>query len=252
MCPFQTLHWKHSGAAGIRQGANGPSAASSPLQPYAANTLLRAGDLTLDDHGSLTGSFRFVMTGQEALYWRQAALANDKEAVKKLFDGWLESMAPQGVEARFDHFLGIDNPEMNLVAMVNVQSAASSAARPALPGFFFEARSHHPFVDQAQRQEPVDMHYAEFVTDQVVYHLPAGFSAEGLPPDSRIPWEGHAVFATSSKTESGQVSVTRQFLRAFTTVKPEEYPALRGFYQKVAASDQQQLVLTASPAAKGN
>jgi hypothetical protein len=34
--------------------------------------------------------------------------------------------------------------------------------------------------------------------------------------------------------------------------KPEEYQALRGFYQKVAAGDQQDLVLDAPPAAKGN
>jgi hypothetical protein len=40
--------------------------------------------------------------------------------------------------------------------------------------------------------------------------------------------------------------------RAFTLVKPEQYQDLRGFYQKVAAADQQQLVLTATPAGKGN
>jgi hypothetical protein len=41
--------------------------------------------------------------------------------------------------------------------------------------------------------------------------------------------------------------------RAFTLAKPLEYQDLRGFYQKVAAADQQQLVLTAAPqAGKGN
>jgi hypothetical protein len=49
------------------------------------------------------------------------------------------------------------------------------------------------------------------------------------------------------------VVVSRTLARAFTQAKPEEYQDLRGFYQKVAASDQQQLVLTAvSVAAKGN
>jgi hypothetical protein len=38
-------------------------------------------------------------------------------------------------------------------------------------------------------------------------------------------------------------------MRAFTIVKPEEYQDLRGFYQKVSAADQAQLVLAAAPAA---
>jgi hypothetical protein len=35
-------------------------------------------------------------------------------------------------------------------------------------------------------------------------------------------------------------------------VKPEDYQSLRGFYQKVTGTDQQQVVLIASPAEKGN
>jgi type IV pilus biogenesis protein CpaD/CtpE len=36
-------------------------------------------------------------------------------------------------------------------------------------------------------------------------------------------------------------------------LKADEYDALRGFYQKMAAADQQQLVLTtAAPAGSGN
>ena len=49
-----------------------------------------------------------------------------------------------------------------------------------------------------------------------------------------------------------QIIVARQFSRAFIVVKPEEYQDLRGFYQKVATQDQQQLVLTLSAPAKGN
>jgi hypothetical protein len=48
------------------------------------------------------------------------------------------------------------------------------------------------------------------------------------------------------------VTIGRTFGRFFTVAKPEEYQDLRSFYQKVAAADQQQLVLTSSPAAKGN
>jgi hypothetical protein len=49
-----------------------------------------------------------------------------------------------------------------------------------------------------------------------------------------------------------QVTITRTLARAFTFVMKDQYQDLRAFYQKVAASDQQQLVLSASLAAKAN
>jgi hypothetical protein len=57
---------------------------------------------------------------------------------------------------------------------------------------------------------------------------------------------------TKSKIDPGQITIARLFSRAFTFVKPEQYQELRGYYQKVAAADQGQLVLTRDGATKGN
>jgi hypothetical protein len=254
MCPFETVNWRHSGAGGIRESADGRAAGLSPQQAYKTNTIMRVGDVTIDEHGAVSGQVRFLLTGQEALMWRQTALENDPDEVKKKFDEWLEGMAPEGVEAHVDHFLGMDDPEVNLLAMVKVSGAMGTATskRVMLPGFFFESRSHHPFVDQEKRMEPVDMRYGEQITDDITYHLPAGLTVEGAPEDQQIPWGGHAVFVTKSKTDAGQITIVRQLSRAFTFAKPEEYKDLREFYEKVAAADQQQLVLTTATAAKGN
>jgi hypothetical protein len=96
------------------------------------------------------------------------------------------------------------------------------------------------------------MHYPEQVLDQVVYHLPAGLTVEGAPPDNKIAWEGHANLTTKSVAAPGQITIARILSRAFTFAKPEEYNDLRAFYLKIAAADQQQLVLTRAPAGKGN
>jgi hypothetical protein len=195
------------------------------------------------------------MIGQEALRWRQAALRNDLDEVKKQFDHSLESMFPDGVEAHIDSFTGLDDPYVNLVATVKAQGNLGTATskRLMLPGFFFETRGAHPFVEQEKRQESVDMHYGEVVTDQVVYHLPAGFSVEGAPQDAKITWPDHTVLVNKTIPAAGQITIARMLARSFTEAKPEEYQDLRGFYQKVAAADQQQLVLTTAPvAAKGN
>jgi hypothetical protein len=255
MCPFQAVSWRHSGAGGIRQAAPGPAPANSPLLPYTANQLTRTGNITLDSKGAASGQFQFVMTGQEALSWRQAELRNDPDEVKKRFDNWLRTIVPDGMEAHLDHFLGMDDPDVNLLAMVKVQGTLGTATskRLLLPGFFFETKGSHPFVNEDKRMEPVDMHYADEVTDQVIYHLPADLAMEGAPQDTNIPWKGHAILATKTVPATGQITIARQMVRGFTFAKPEEYQDLRGFYQKVAGADQQQLVLAAaSSAGKGN
>jgi hypothetical protein len=132
------------------------------------------------------------------------------------------------------------------VALVQAKGDAGTATskRVLVPGFFFEARGSHPFVDQDKRQAPVDMHFGEQVTDQVIYRLPADLQVESAPQSSKIPWEGRAVLLVKSKSDPGQVTITRTFARAFTFATTDEYKNLHDFYQKVAAADQQQLVLT--------
>lgn len=254
VCPFGLAHWRHSGAGGIRESADGRAAAASPLQAYTANTVSRLGDVTLDEHGSVTGNFRFVMSGQEAIYWRQQHLLNDDDEVKKKFDRTLGEIMPDGVEGHIDHFLGMDDPDTNLIAMVKVQGmlGAATSKRLLLPGFFFESRGHRPFVDEKQRLEPIDMHYGDRIIDQVAYHLPATLTVEGAPQDGKIPYADQAVLTTKIVSAPGQVTVARVLARGFTFVKAEKFQDLRDFYQKVAASDAQQLVLTAAPAQKGN
>jgi hypothetical protein len=172
----------------------------------------------------------------------------------KQFDEWLAEMVPDGVQAHIDHFTALDDPDSKLVSFIKVQGAAGTATSKHLlvPGLFLETRRSHPFVDEEKRQTPVDMQYGEQVADQVIYHLPPGLEVESAPQPGKIPWEGHAVLLINSKTEPGQVTVTSTLARAFALAKTEEYQDLRDFYKKVAAADQQQLVLSATAASKGN
>jgi hypothetical protein len=253
MCPFQTVSWKHSLATGIRQSANGSVIATSPSQPYSANTIQRIAELNLDPTGAIDGNVRILMTGQEALYWRQKALENDEAEVKKQFEQWVTDMVPDGAHVQIDHFIALADPENTLAAVVKVQveAGAATSKRILVPGLFFETHGSHPFVAQDKRLTPVDMHYAEVVSDDVTYTLPTGLTVESTPQTAKIPWEGHAVMLIKSKTDPTEVNITRTFARTFTFAKTDEYQAIHDFYQKVAAADQQQLVLTRTPTASG-
>jgi hypothetical protein len=254
MCPFQTVHWKHAGASGIRQIANGVEVAATPLLRFSANSLMRDGDITFDGRASFSGRFRFVITGQEALYWRQFALLNGPDEAKRQFDLRLAATVSQGVQAHLDHFLALDNPDFNLVALVNILGTldASSPGRCSLPAFIFEAHGNQPFVDEPQRQKPVDMRFASQTSDRLVFHLPSGFAVEKAPRDAKIDWPNYAAVITTTVTEPSQITITRAQIRAFTFALQNQYQDLRAFHQKVAASDQQQLVLAASSVKKDN
>jgi hypothetical protein len=249
MCPFQTLHWKHSASTGILQDDKDRTLSGTAEQPYTTNRIVRAGDITIASQGEITGHLSIIMSGQEALYWRQTALRNDPDELKKQFDrGRVESLVPEGVEAHIDHFLGLDNPDTNLIAFVDVKGSLGTATskRLLLPAFFLETRGKQPFVAQEKRAQPVDMRYGNVVSDQITYHLPDGFTVEGIPQDAQIPWAGHANFVTKAVSAPGKITIARSLATAFTFAKPEEYQDLRAFYQKVAAADQAQLVLAKS------
>lgn len=254
MCPFQLLHWRHSNAGGFLQGSDGKSVKTSPPQLYSDNKTYRTGDVNVDRQGAVDGILQFSMVGQEALSWRQLALTNDEAEVRKSFDRWLLAIAPQGVEMHIDRFHALGQPDQKLLADVSVKGTlgTSTSKRLLLPAFFFQTRGGHPFVDQEKRMEPVDMHFGGVLTDQIVYHIPHDMALEGAPQDAKFSWPQHAVFVAKTAPASGQITVARSLACAFTFASQDEYQDLRGFFQKIAASDQQQLVLTASAAPKGN
>jgi hypothetical protein len=251
---FGELAWRHMLTEGLRQADKGTQFAETPGIPYKDAVTLRVADLTIDRDGTVKGIIRISMKGPAALRWRHIAVENDEDEVKKQFDEHMKGLVPDGVNAEFDHFLGLEDYHSQLMGIVNISGNMGNATgkRVFLPGVFFESRAKHPFVAEEKRVTEVDMEYADTVRDEVTYHLPDAFKVESAPPDTTIPWTGHAAFQLKSVAKSNDITIARGLFRAFAMLEPKDYPALRDFYQKVATADQQQLVLTAAPAAKGN
>ena len=256
MCPYGTLHWKHTLASGFQLGDKDPVV--TPAISFKAAIVHRVADLAIDSTGNLKGSVRYGMTGPEALHWRQLSLENDQDEVKKRFIEATREDLPDGVQAEFDHFQGLEDSGANLFAVVNVSGSLGSVTGKHffLPGLFFESHGKHPFVASDKRINPIDVHYAKLEQDDVTYHLPPGFAIESALQPANTTWPDHALLKISSSPSGSDVKITRSLAYNFTLLDPKEYPNLHDFYQKVAAADQQQLVLTASSAVpasgKGN
>jgi hypothetical protein len=254
MCPFGALSWKHTLATGFRLSDQGVVAGTTPASPYKNSAVQRFADLVVAADGSVNGTVRFVMTGPDALYWRQMTLENDEDEVKKRFNDDLKADLPDGVQADFDHFLALDDYSSNLIGIVKVTGSLGSATGKHffLPGLFFESHAKHPFVAQDKRLTPIDVHYARLMRDDVTYHLPPGYTVESAPQAASSSWPDHAMLKISSDAKGDTVTVTRALAYNFALLDPKDYASLHDFYQKVATADQEQLVLSRVPVVKGN
>ena len=252
LCPFGQLAWNHTLSGGIEQNAKGP-AYTPPNRAQDAITA-HAADLTLDARGAVAGTVKIMMNGPQALYWRQLNLTTDPEEVKKRFNESLHGLLPDGVTGEVAGIQGLDTSSGYLAAAVKVsgQLGTATGKRLMLPGFFFSTGAHAQFVSEVKRTAPVDLHFTEQVIDDAIYHLPAGYTVESAPQPAQLPWPDHAALVVKTAPGPGVIDIKHIFARAFVLLDPKEYPALRDYYQKIAATDQQQLVLTAATGAAGS
>jgi hypothetical protein len=251
--PFGDLHWKHHYAGGIRQMPSGISFAQTGENNYKDAATIRVANLNVAADGKVDGTIRVSMKGPAALHWRQAALSEGEDEIKKDFEDQMKEMIPDGVHVDFDHFLGLDDPDTLLMGIFKVSGNIGTATgkRVFLPGLFFESHAKHPFVAVEKRVVSVDMRYAETVRDEVTYSVPETFTVESTPTDASVSYPTHALLALKSNVDKNKITTTRTLLVGFTLLDPKEYSNLRDFYQKVATADQQQLVLKSAPVSKG-
>lgn len=253
-CEFGHLHWSHEEVQGMRQSDKGPVFAVTPGSNYHDNEVVRTAELNLAADGKVRGIVRVSMKGVEALRWRQLALTTDEDAVKKQFEDEMQERVPDGVIVRTNHFLGLTDPDAQLMAVMDVSGGMGTATgkRVFLPGAFFEARVK-PLFAETKRQNPVDLHYPYVALDQVKVTLAPGLKVEGVPASAKIPMKQLAIFQEVYGSKDNVYQQGRQMALGTPLFKPDEYAELRDFFQKASAQDQQPIVLdrvpvTAAPA----
>jgi hypothetical protein len=252
MCGYGQLHWKHTSTGGVRQTDNGTEIAESKSEGYKDTQVARIASLTLDSKGQVSGQLRISMNGAEALKWRQRMLRNDEVEVKEQFEDSIREDVPPGVEIKFDHFLGLDDFQSLLMAILNVRGSMGTATqkRLMLPTSFFQFGSKPVFVDQ-KRQAPIDLYYPYQTSDQVVIDLPEDLHVESMPKDEKIMFPQNGVMQVAVKVDANKLTYSRVFALANVFFDPKEYEAVRGFYEKVAAKDQEETILQLAPKSGG-
>jgi len=246
MCAFGVLNWKHEIATGFRLSDKGAVIDSTPAGPPKAAEVERSADVTLDSHGAATGTARFVLSGQEALYWRQLSLVEDQAALAKDFSDYVNASLPDGLKGELIGFDGLNEYESSLTANLKLAGTIGSATgkRLILPGLLFASSGKHPFAEEESRSVPVDLHYATMEKDEVVYHLPSAMKLESVPRDPRVEWTSRIALSIEAIPSDGALTVKRTFIRTATLIEPSLYNNLRAIYRQISSADQQQIVLS--------
>jgi hypothetical protein len=247
-CEFGKLHWKHTWTGGVRQTESGPQLAVSPGLSYKDDTIDRYADLHMDPDGKVHGFIRMTFTGAAALRWRQAVLREDEQEVKKGFEDELQRTMPAGVIVKTNHFVGLSDYTVPLLVQVDVSGSMGTATgkRVFLPASFFEAEAKPRFV-QATRENPIDLNFPYQQVDNFMLELPPNVTVESTPKNIEIPLPKTADYAEKFGVKGSTYSYGRLLAMGVPMFEAKEYPALRDFFQKANAQDQEQLVLKLQP-----
>lgn len=253
--PYGQLKWSHTLASGLLETADGAShsAVTPPNNPKDAITAHTA-DLTVDAQGGATGTVKVLMNGPAALHWRQLNLTADTAEVQRQISESVQQLLPQGMGAEFSAIQGLDTSSGFVSATYKVSGTLGTVTgkRLLLPAFFFSAKPQAQFASTQSRESAIDLHFADQVIDDVVVHMPAGYTIESAPQPAQLPWPDHAVLVVKTQTGPGTIDIKHIFARGFVLLDPKEYPALHDYYEKIATNDQQQLVLTPGNVGSGN
>ena len=241
---YGTLQWTHTLAGGLRQQDGHTAITNSPGIGYKDTIVQRVADLTLASDGTVTGTATIVLTGQNAMRWRQRALEGDQVELKKGFEDQLQPDLPPGIMIHTDHFLGLDEEGTNLVVRMNVGGSLGTATgkRIFLPLSIFAAGGRDPFAS-SHREEPIDLQFPFLEKDQVTLHVPAEFQVESVPTDARVDLPQNAVYLSVAKASGQTITYERNLIMANILFTAAEYDKLKGFFDDVSNKDRAQAVL---------
>jgi len=248
--PFGFLPWEETRVPGLKLDKDGGSWIQTSLPQSSASRIERKADLKLSETGNLEGKLLVTFTGLEAQRRRVDERNQDETARKRFLENQVKECIPVGSEAELTKQPDWTSSEAPLVAEFNlsIPGWATAAGRRAIfPVEIFGGSERHVF-DYSTRSYPIYFEFLSQTVDDVTIALPTGWQITGLPkPESH---DLHAVdYALSSENMNGALHMTRKLDINSLTIDQKYYPPLRAFFQKVRASDEQQVVVEPGAAA---
>jgi hypothetical protein len=247
-CPYGHLDWKHSNAGGIRQAEGGTVIANTPGESFTFSRTQRIADLKMDEHGEVSGIVKMTYMGHPALEWRHRALVGDSESLQRELRTNLEDLLPGGMKVDVVSILQMEDYEKPLVVQFDIKGGIGTPTgkRLFVPADLFVA-NEKPLFPHEKRDLAVYFEYGNIVQDAVRIRFPQNIKAESVPAVYKDQFEKSIAYALTNDQSADSVTMRRDFDLGSFFFEKKEYPALRAFYSKTEAKDQEKLVLITSP-----
>jgi transglutaminase-like putative cysteine protease len=251
-CPDRFLPWEEADAGGIRVDRYDTKLETTPVPESKDAVTRRAGNFQLSPEGNLDGKLSVTYEGQEALQRRLKAIDQDEAERRKELEDEVQHLLPQGGSAKLLSAEGWTASEAPLKAQFEIQVpefASRAGQRLLMPVGIFHSSGQHPFAS-TRRANPVYFEYPAEVYEEVKLALPPDIQVESLPGGTKIE-RGTIRYESSAEKQGTVLHLNRMFRMTRYYLPPEQYLALRQFYEQVRAGDEQQVVLKpVSPADK--
>ncbi len=249
-CPYGQLNWLRTGVRGLRPNKDGGQFIITPQPASTDAVATRKGVFKLDEEGNLKGTLELTLTGLEALTHRLETMDSDEAGRRKDLEDEIKAALPASAVVKLGKITGWTGHDQPLAAEVSVEIqgfATPAGRRLLLPTNIYQAQESNPFP-QSERIHPVYFRHPFRELDEMTYELPAGFKATNLPAPTtqREAFGGYQVIRAA---EGNRVTVKRTLIVEGILFPLEYYNALRSFFSKVRAHDEEQVVLQLAAAA---
>jgi len=243
-CPFGFLPWEETDSGGIRVDATQGQMEYTPVAESKDAVTRWQAELKLDADGNVEGNLTLTYEGQEALRRRIKAIDQDEPQRHKDLEEVVQRSLPQGAVVKLQSAEAWETSLTPLKAQFRIQVpnfANKAGQRLLLPVAILHANGQALFSSN-RRAHPVYFEYPSEVYDDVVIRLPPNTQVEALPAKGKID-RGRISYESCPEKQENTLHLKRSLKTEAYYILPENYLALKQFYEQVRASDEQQVIL---------
>ena len=252
-CPFGLVRWVHASDQGLRLEKGGGSFVAIPPAIADKTPIRRVARGKLGTDGSLKGTIEVELRGNAALEHRIAAIQEDEAGRRKRLEDEAKAWLPPDSVVTLDRVEGWAATEepLHVHYKVEVPAFAQSVGKRLLvPAALFRTTRQQEAFRHAERKYAVYFPFAYQELDNLILQAPEGYSPESVPAATDVKLSSTRFLTARSFTNSQFVS-KRALVVNGIMFPVAQYPELKGFFDKVLAADQEQLVLQNTVAAAG-
>lgn len=243
-CPFGLVAWTSTSAPALLLDKNGGSFVVVPTATADKSITRRTADLVLNKDGSLKGEVTVEFKGNEALERRLDVLTTDDIGRRLNLANEFQSWLPEHSGLRLNDVQGWESADEPLIAHFSVELpdfATVADQRLLLAANLFRSGETMAF-SSGERNYPVYFPYTYEVIDKVNVRVPTGYRLEAAPNGQDIK-SSSTRFITTRSLQDNQLVLTRAVVVNSIYFQPDQYEALKVFFNKLRAADEEQVVL---------